>query len=134
MMDYEHVARGTRPVLERVFEAPLELVWRAWTDPRHFTQWWEPEGSEPSCRVDLRVGGRVHFRLSSSEFGELWAGGVFYEIDPRSRVVFGDYLADEHGNRVSPAYYNLSPDFPAETVTSVYFEDLGNGRTKLTLR
>ena len=123
------------PVLERVFEAPRELVWQAWTDPLHFVRWWGPEGfTRPHCHIDLRVGGRLHFRVSSPQFGELWAGGVFYEVDPPSRLVYGDYLTDEEGNRVSPGHYNLSPDFPEETVTSVLFEDLGDGRTKLTLR
>ena len=124
-----------QPVIERVFQAPRELVWQAWTDPQHLLQWWVPEAAaRPSCEIDLRVGGRLHFRVSTSEFGELWAGSVLYEIDPPSRLVFGDYLADAEGNRVSPGHYNLSPDFPEETVTSVSFEDLGDGRTKLTLR
>jgi uncharacterized protein YndB with AHSA1/START domain len=123
------------PVIERVFEAPRELVWRAWTDPEHLVRWWGPDGfATPHCTIDLRVGGRLHLCLRSPEYGELWAGGVFYEIDPPSRLVYGDYFADEEGNRVSPAHYNLGPDLPDETVTSVTFEDLGDGRTKMTLR
>ena len=123
------------PVIERVFEAPRELVWRAWTDPEHLVRWWGPDGfATPHCTIDLRVGGRLHLCLRSPEYGQLWAGGVFYEIDPPSRLVYGDYFADEEGNRVSPAHYNLGPDLPDETVTSVTFEDLGDGRTKMTLR
>lgn len=124
-----------RPVIERVFEAPRDLVWQAWTDSAQFVRWWAPEGvSIAPERLDLREGGRLHFRVWSPEYGEMWAGGVFYEIDPPSRLVYGDYLADEYGNQVSPAHYNLGPDIPGETVTSVTFEDIGGGRTKVTLR
>lgn len=124
-----------RPVIERVFEAPRELVWRAWTDPDHFVRWWAPEGFSVSRdTIEVRVGRRLHYRITTPELGEIWAGSVFYEIDPPSRLVFADYLADEHGNRVPPAHYNLGPDVPEETVTSVTFEDIGGGRTKMILR
>lgn len=76
----------------------------------------------------------MHFCMRSEEYGDFWAGGVFYEIDPPSRLVYGDYFADEQGNRVSPSHYNMSPEFPEETMTSVTLEDLGEGRTKMTLR
>ena len=122
-------------VIERVFEAPRELVWQAWTDPEHFVQWWGPDGfTTPYCTIDLRVGGHMRFCMSSPEYGDFWAGGVFYEIDPPSRLVYGDYFTDEQGNRVSPAHYNLSPDFPEETLTTVTFEELGASRTRMTLR
>jgi uncharacterized protein YndB with AHSA1/START domain len=122
-------------VIERVFDAPRELVWRAWTDPEHFVQWWGPnEFSTPHCTIDLRVGGHMHFCMRSAEYGDFWAGGVFYEVDPPARLVYGDYFADEQGNRVSPAHYNMSPEFPEETMTSVTLEDLGGGKTKMTLR
>jgi len=122
-------------VIERVFDAPRELVWQAWTDPEHFVQWWGPDGfTTPFCTIDLRVGGQMRFCMSSPEYGDFWAGGVFYEIDPPSSLVYGDYFTDEQGNRVSPSHYNMSPDFPEETLTTVTFEEAGEGRTKMTLR
>ena len=122
-------------VIERVFDAPRELLWRAWTEPEHFVQWWGPDGfTTPYCTIDLRVGGQVRFCMSSPKYGDFWAGGLFYEIDPPSRLVYGDYFTDEHGHRVSATRYNLSPDFPEETLTTVTFEDLGGGRTLMTLR
>lgn len=121
-------------VIERVFDAPRELVWRAWTEPEHFMQWWGPEGfTTPHCTIDLRVGGHLHFCMHSDEYGDFWAGGVFYEVDPPAKLVYGDYFADEAGNRVSPSYYNMSPEFPEETLTTLTLEDLGEGRTRMTL-
>ena len=128
-------ATGDELVIERVFDAPRELVWQAWTDPEHFMQWWGPDDfTTPHCTIDLRVGGTLHFCMSSQQYGDFWAGGIFYEVDPPSRLVYGDYFADEHGNRVSPSHYNMSPDFPEETLTTLTLEELDGGRTKMTLR
>jgi uncharacterized protein YndB with AHSA1/START domain len=122
-------------VIERVFDAPRELVWQAWTVPEHFVQWWGPEDfTTPHCTIDLRVGGRMHFCMRSAEYGDIWGGGVFYEIDPPSRLAYGDYFADEQGNRVNATHYGMSADFPEETMTIVTLEDMGGGKTKMTLR
>ena len=135
MTETNHSAVADEMVIERVFDATRELVWQAWTDPAHFVQWWGPDGfTTPHCSIDLRVGGHMHFCMRSTEYGDFWAGGVFYEVDPPSRLVYGDYFADEHGNRVSPAHYSMSPEFPEETMTSLTLEDLGDGKTKMTLR
>src|ERR1700688_433022 len=55
-------------VLERVYDAPLELVWKAWTDPQMLKQWWGPDNvSIPECRVDLRVGGEFYIAMEAGE-------------------------------------------------------------------
>jgi len=47
-------------VLTRVFDAPRELVFKAWTDPKHVAQWWGPHGfTNPVCELDLRPGGAI---------------------------------------------------------------------------
>ena len=48
-----------RMVVTRVFDAPRELVWKAWTDPKYIMQWWGPKGfTAPVCEMDFRVGGK----------------------------------------------------------------------------
>lgn len=121
-------------VIERVFDAPRELVFKAWTEPEHFMRWWGPRGfTTPHCTIDLRVGGVMHFCMRSPEGQDIWCGGVCRELVVPSRLVYTDYFADEQGNPVSPALYGLSPDFPAEAVVTVTFEEQ-DGKTKLTLR
>jgi uncharacterized protein YndB with AHSA1/START domain len=45
--------------ITRVFDAPLELVWKAWTEPERLMEWWGPKGwTSPSWEIDLRVGGK----------------------------------------------------------------------------
>lgn len=122
-------------VIERVFDAPRELVWQAWTVPEHFVQWWGPqEFTTPYCTIDLRVGGVMRFCMRSAQYGDFWCGGRFLEVDPPSRLVYADYFTDEQGNLVPATHYGMSAEFPDETRTEVTFEDLGGGKTKMTLR
>ena len=85
------VAPGQRVLtLTRLFAAPRELVWAAWTDARHAAQWWGPR-HHPAMHleIDARVGGRWRGCLKSAADGrELWQGGVFREVVKPERLVF----------------------------------------------
>jgi uncharacterized protein YndB with AHSA1/START domain len=112
-------------VVSRKFDAPRELVWQAWTDPKHAIHWWGP----PMCQaaemhMDLRVGGKFRHRLKSAEDGSaLWLHGVFREIVPPERLVFT--FAWENNPHV---------EFPhADTLVTITFDDEG-GKTLITLR
>lgn len=121
-------------VLTRVFDAPRDLVWRAWTDPEHFRRWWGPKDYTcPFCEIDLRVGGKYLYCMRSPEGRDYWGTGVFQEIVPMERIVFTDCFADEKGNVVPATHYGMGPDFPLEMLVEVTFEDL-NRKTKMTLR
>jgi uncharacterized protein YndB with AHSA1/START domain len=123
-------------VIERVFEAPVELVWKAWTEPEQVKKWWGPRGFTcPTAEIDFRVGGKSLNAMQSPDFNDgkpIWSTGVYKEIVPFKRIVTTDSFADEHGNVVSSTEYGME-DLPAEMMITVTFEDLG-GRTKLTLR
>ncbi len=124
-------------VIERVFDAPVELVWKAWTDPKQMMKWWGPEGfTAPVCEVDFRVGGKVLAAMQSPDFNDgkpIWSTGTYKEIVPMERIVSTDSFSDEHGNLVPPSDYGMEGDAPLEMLLTVIFEDLG-GKTKLTLR
>ena len=104
-------------VVERVFDAPRELVWRAWTEPEHFMRWYGPTGfTMPACEIDFRVGGRHLWGLRSPDGWEYWTTGVYREIVRFERFVATDTLADQHGNVVSAAHYGMGGDVPMETL------------------
>ncbi|HKS62645.1 MAG TPA: SRPBCC domain-containing protein [Xanthobacteraceae bacterium] len=87
-------------VITRVFDAPRELVWTAWTDREHARHWWGPR-HHPSTHVeiDARVGGKWRIRLTGVPDGrELWHGGVFREVVKPERLVF-TFKWDEEGER-----------------------------------
>ena len=121
-------------VLTRTFDAPRELVWKAWTDPEQVRRWWGPkEFTAPFAEIDLRVGGRYLNCMRSPDGKDFWSTGVYREIVPMERIVCTDSFADEKGNVVPATHYGMGADVPMELLVTVTFEDLG-GRTRLTLR
>lgn len=53
---------------ERTYDAPLETVWQAWTDPNMLKEWWGPDNvSIPECEVDVRVGGALYIVMEAGE-------------------------------------------------------------------
>ncbi len=122
-----------RMVVTRVFEAPRELVWRAWTDPEYVMQWWDPEGfTAPACKMDFRPGGKFLYCMRSPDGREFWNGGEYREIVPREKIVSSMYFADAEGNKVEPAHYGVEHEAVEGAYDTTLFEDLGGGRTKLT--
>ncbi len=127
-------ATGPEVVITRVFDAPRERVWKAWTDAEFFKRWWGPKDfTAPSVTMDPRVGGRYLGAMRSPEGQDFWSKGVYREVVPPERLVMTDSFADKEGNTVPATYYGLGPEFPMEMLVTVTFEEEG-GKTKLTLR
>jgi uncharacterized protein YndB with AHSA1/START domain len=121
-------------LIERIFNAPRELVWKAWTEPERMMRWWGPRDySCPSCEIDFRVGGVWLGCMRSPEGQEIWSTGVYREIEPLERFVITDSFADADGNVVPATHYGMPADIPMEMLVSVTFEDVG-GKTRMTLR
>ena len=121
-------------VITRVFDAPRELVWKAWTEPERFMQWWGPKGfTSPVCKIDLRVGGKYLNCMRSPEGKDYWSTGVYREVVEPERIVCTDSFADAEGNVVPATHYGMSPDSPLEMLVRVTFEE-HEGKTKLTLQ
>lgn len=109
-------------LITRVFDAPREVVFRAWTDPAHLVQWYGPEGFDVTfLEVDLRPGGAWKKCMRSPEGKEYWRHGIYLEISPPRRIAF-TYLSDDP---------NSDPDH--ETIVTVTFAEQGK-KTLVTLR
>lgn len=121
-------------VIERIFEAPVELIWQMWTQPEHFKNWYGPQGfTVPVAEMDVRVGGRHLFCMVSPDGSmKMWSTGEYIEVVPHKRLVYTDSPADEKGNVVSPSAMGLPEGYPATTEVTVILEDLG-GRTKMVM-
>jgi uncharacterized protein YndB with AHSA1/START domain len=121
-------------VITRVFDAPRELVWKAWTDPEQVVRWWGPKDyTSPVAKIDLRVGGRYLYCMRSPDGQDGWNGGVYREIVPLERIVCTVSFTDEHGTPMPASQFGLPPDWPDETVAVTTFEER-DGKTTLTLR
>ena len=114
--------------ITRVFEAPRQLVFKAWTDPRHLADWWGPEGyTLPVCEMDFRPGGAYRFCMRSPEGRDSWVQGVYREIVEPERLMMSGGWIDANGKPVQQLHGELS-----QTVTTVTFEE-HDGKTRLTL-
>jgi uncharacterized protein YndB with AHSA1/START domain len=121
-------------VITRLFDAPRELVWMAWTESERMMRWWGPKGfTSPVSNIDLRVGGEYLNCMRSPEGKDHWSKGVYREIVVPERLVMTDSFADDKGNTVPATYYGMSKDFPLEMLITVLFEE-HDSKTKLTLR
>jgi uncharacterized protein YndB with AHSA1/START domain len=110
-------------VITRVFDAPRELVFRAWTDPDHVAKWFGPEGMDiprDSVAIDPRVGGRFELRMINS--GRGFEMGLGYKI---AELVEPELLVLHH---------DAKPELgiPHATVTRVELYDEG-GKTRMVL-
>jgi uncharacterized protein YndB with AHSA1/START domain len=118
-------------VIERIFDAPREQVWRAWTDPELFMRWWGPSTfTSPTCRMDVRPGGRYVWSMRDPDGNDYYSAGTFLEVTPPERLVYTDSFADKDGNIIPPSAYGMSDAFPTELTVTVTLEDLGQ-RTKM---
>lgn len=115
-------------VITRVFNAPRELVFKVWTEPKHIEQWWGPKGfTTRVTELDFRPGGQWRYVMVGPDGTEYPVKGVFREIMPPERIVTSDEF-DEGFEQVVQA------DLPSEIIEAIaIFEDLNN-KTRLTLR
>jgi len=108
-------------VIIRVFDAPRQLVFKAWTEPAHLVRWWGPQGyTTPSCKMNVHPGGAFRFHMRSPEGTGHWLRGVYREIVEPERLVFSWAWEDAEG---TPGH---------ETLVTVSFAEQG-AKTKLTL-
>lgn len=106
-------------VMSRVFDAPRELVFKAWSSAEFLTKWFGPRGFKiPHCNVDFRVGGSYKLCMRAPDGTDFWTEGTYLEIDPPKRLAFT-------WERVE---YKTDPPM----VVTITLEEVGK-KTKLTL-
>lgn len=125
-------------VIERIFDAPIETVWKYWTEPEYFKKWWGPKiFTCPTVSIDLKVGGKFLGCMRGTEGDykdkDFWSTGTYKEIIPMKKIVVTDSFADERGNVVSSDHYGMK-GMPLTMLVTVMFEEMPDGKTKMTLR
>jgi uncharacterized protein YndB with AHSA1/START domain len=116
----------------REFDAPRELVWKAFTASEHMKQWWGPKGFVVfASRMDFRPGGTYHYGMRAPDGSAMWGLFRYREITPPERMVFVSSFSDEAG---SVARHGLHMDWPLEMLTTFTFEELPGNKTLFTTR
>lgn len=118
--------------IERMFDAPIEAVWKAWTDPAMIKQWWGPDNvSIPECEIDLRVGGKIYIVMEAGEAmgpykGTKWPMlGKFTVVEPNAKLAY-DVQAWTEG-------HNDNGETTIDQTTEIALTE-ENGKTKLTIK
>ena len=120
---------GNVLILERVFNAPRELVFQAFSEAEHLKQWWGPRGwTVPVCNIDFRPGGIWHYCMKCEDknqgdfYGmESWGKGIYKDIVTGEKIEYTDYFSDSEGN--------VSAELPATEVILQFVEF--EGKTKV---
>ena len=110
--------------IERSYDAPLDLVWSAWTEAELLDQWWGPKPYSAKTKVmDFREGGRWQYAMVSPEGQKVaWDLKEFKKIDPKNSFVHLSRFCDEDGN--------VAPGTQGSTWTNSFKES--NGVTMVT--
>jgi|SRR5581483_3066833 len=87
--------------IKRTFDAPLEVVWQAWTNPEQFAKWWSPDGfTVPVCELDVKAGGVFHVEMEGPD-GTLYPTiGQFREVSEPKQLSFTNTPMDNNGKKL----------------------------------
>jgi len=106
--------------LTRVYDAPLQSVWEAWTVPEEIAQWWGPRGFTITTHSrDLRVGGHWHYTMHGPDGTDYENTTQYLEVEPQARLVY-----DHGGHKDRP---------PLFRVTALFAEQEGGTRLELSM-
>lgn len=131
-------ARASAPatpefVITRVFDAPRNLVWKAWTEAECLAQWWGPKGCKIRVvKLDVRPGGVFHYAMQFNTGRDMWGRFVYREIAAPERLVFVNSFSDPDGG-ITRAPFSQIPTWPLEVLNNLTLTEQG-GKTTLTLR
>lgn len=112
-------------IISRVFDAPRQLVFQAWTEPKHVMAWWGPSGFENTeCAMDFRVGGSFRLLMRGPDGNMYPCHGTFQEIVVPERITYLGIAEDGH-----PCGAGLPP----RALVTVRFDEEEGGKTRLTI-
>lgn len=118
-------------VINRVFEAPLELMFEMWTDPKHVSQWLAPAGAEMRYfRSDIKTGGSAFYLMTGPGGTKLYGRVEYVKVAAPDQLVYRQQFCDESEK---PGRHPLAPTFPQTLLTTVKLVAEGPDHTRVTV-
>jgi uncharacterized protein YndB with AHSA1/START domain len=131
MMDYAACNGPDAFVITRTFDAPRDLVFKAWTQKEHLMKWFGPKGMPmKAADLDLRPGGTFHYCLALPDGKDMWGKWTFRDIAPPESIVLISSFSDAAGGITT---HPFAKDWPRETLSATTLVE-ENGKTVLTVR
>lgn len=124
-------------ITSRIYQAPIDMVWKAWSDAELIKRWWGPD--KFSChhaKIDFREGGVATVSMKApkafggSEWFNIWE---YRRIVPLERIEFDQRFSDKKGQKIQPVEAGMPPDFPEVVFTVVLFKNRGDDTTEVTV-
>lgn len=116
--------------IERLFTAPLDQVWKAWSERDQLAKWWGPKGcSLEVSLLEFRAGGFFHYAMKSGNAPAMWGRFNYREIVPHQRIVWLNSFANERCGIARAPFSDLCP---LEIENSAVFAER-DGTTSITL-
>jgi uncharacterized protein YndB with AHSA1/START domain len=123
-------------VIERSFDAPVNLIWQMWTVPEHFKAWYGPDGATiPVAKMEVRPGGK---RLVCMEIPtpdgpmQMWFSGEYRDVVENERLVYTEAVSDQNGHVLAPADTGAAQGHPTTTEVRVELSEMGD-RTEMVM-
>lgn len=118
-------------VTHRSFEAPLNTVWEAWTDPKHVAQWLAPTGSTMEyIKAEIKPGGTSFYLMSNKDY-KMYGKIHYKEITKPSKLVYTQFFCDENENITR---HPMAPTWPEAMLTTILFDAEGDNQTRVSIR
>ncbi len=121
-------------VITRVYDAPRDLVWKAWTEADRLAQWWGPRGAKIRViKLEVRPGGVFHYSMQFKPGHEMFGRFVYREIAAPQRLVFINSFSDANGGITRAPFPQLGDKWPLEVLNTLTLTEQA-ARTTLMLR
>ncbi|WNO10795.1 SRPBCC domain-containing protein [Teredinibacter sp. KSP-S5-2] len=119
-------------ILTRDYQAPIQLVYEAWTQVEHLAKWMMPQaGFECEyTRSDIRAGGSTLHKMTSPDGHQMWLLTEYEALTPPTCIVFRQYMSNQLGDKLSNPQM---PGWPKELRTTVELTEIADNQTRLTL-
>lgn len=118
--------------LTRKFQAPVERLWQAWTEPELMKQWWGPENySCPECKMDVREGGKSLLAMKGPDGKVQYTGGTYEEVIPNRKLVTTDQFTDKDGNLMTANEAGMPGDWPDTLRITIEFRGMGDNESQM---
>lgn len=127
----EFLSPNDQFVINRSFDAPLELMFEMWTNPKHFSQWLPPTGfTQEFINVDIKTGGSGFYSMTGPGGMKMYGKINYKEIRKPDRLVYTQIFTDEHGNI---SRHPMAPTWPETMLTTVTLTEEGPDKTRVTI-
>lgn len=124
------------PLIEivRILRAPMDWIWKAWSDAHVIKQWWGPMGYiSKHSKTDFRIGGKYLFDMVAPDGKIIWNTGVYEEIIPHKKIVFTQHFSDQDGNVVSGNEIGLKGNWAKKLYATITFENVEPDQIKMVV-